>query len=84
MGDVFCKKVENGDVFFVKKVGNGGVFFCKKWTFPQHREHYVQYQYFLFYILFIWGCICTQRTPSPCLRAWPTSPEQRTCHDGVQ
>jgi len=39
---VFCKKVENG----------GGVF-CKKWTFPQ--MHYVQYQYFLFYILLIGG-----------------------------
>jgi len=26
--------------------------------------HYVQYQYFfLFYILLIWGCIHTQRTP---------------------
>ena len=23
----------------------GGVF-CKKWTFPQSRVHYVQYQYF--------------------------------------
>jgi len=31
-------------VFFVKKVEN--VFFCKKWTFPQRRVHYVQYQYF--------------------------------------
>ena len=39
---------------FVKKVENGGgVFFCKKWTFPQ--MHYVQYQYFLFYILLIGG-----------------------------
>ena len=40
----------------------GGVF-CKKWTFPQRRVHYVQYQYFLFYILLIWGCIRTERTP---------------------
>jgi len=32
-----------------------GVFFVeKKWTFPQRRVHYVQYQYFLFYILLIW------------------------------
>ena len=33
----------------------GGVFFCKKWTFPQRRVHYVQYQYFLSYILLIGG-----------------------------
>jgi len=56
----FCKKVENG--VFCKKVEYGGCF-CKKWTFPQRRVHYVQYQYFIFYILLI----CTQRTP--CLRA---------------
>ena len=42
------------------------VFFCKKVTFPQRRVHYVQYQYFLFYILLIWvGCVRTQRTPPP-------------------
>jgi len=23
-----------------------GVFFVKKWTFPQRRVHYIQYQYF--------------------------------------
>ena len=34
--------------------------FCKKWIFPQRRVHYVQYQYFLFYILLIWGCVRTQ------------------------
>jgi len=39
----------------------GGV--CKKkWTLPQRRVHYVQCQYFLFYILLIWG-VRTQRTP---------------------
>jgi len=37
--------------------------FCKKWTFPQRRVHYVQYHYFLFFILLIWG-----------LRAHPTHP----------
>ena len=31
------------------------VFFCKKVTFPQRRVHYVQYQYFLFYILHYLG-----------------------------
>jgi len=41
-----CKKVEN-EGYFVKKVENEGVF-CKKWTFPQRRVHYVQYQYFYF------------------------------------
>jgi len=52
-------------VFFVKKVENGGVF-CKKWTFLQRRVHYVQYQYFLFYILLIWGQrVRTERIPLP-------------------
>jgi len=46
--------------FLVKKVENGGVS-VKKWKFPQRRVHYVQYQYFLFYILLIWGCVRTQR-----------------------
>jgi len=41
-------------VFFVKKSGKWGCFIVKKWTFPQRRVHYVQYQY-LFYILLIWG-----------------------------
>jgi len=48
------------------KAGNEMGVFCKKWTFPQRRVHYVQYRYFLFYILLIWvGCVCTQRTPLP-------------------
>ena len=34
-----------------------GFFVTKKWTFPQCRVHYVQYQYFLFYILLIWGVL---------------------------
>jgi len=60
---VFCKKVENGGCFlkvknggcFVKKVENGGCYFVKKGTFPQRRVHNIQYRYFLFYILLIWG-----------------------------
>ena len=49
-----------GGVSFAKKtVENGGVFFVKKWTFPQRRVHYAQYQYFLFYILLIWGGVRT-------------------------
>ena len=56
-----CKKVENGGAFV--ESGKWGVF-CKKWTFPQRMVHYVQYQYFLFYIFLIWGgCVHTQRTP---------------------
>jgi len=49
---------------FCKKSGKwGGV--VKKWTFPRRRVHYVQYQYFLVYILLIGGrgCVRTQRTP---------------------
>ena len=45
----------------------GGVFFVKKVDLSSiRRVHYVRYQYFLFYILLIWG-VRTQRTP--CLRA---------------
>ena len=59
---VFCKKMENGRVFFVKK-----------WTFPQRMVHYVQYQYFLFYILLICGGGRVHTHPArprwpPCLR----------------
>ena len=48
------------------------MFFCKKWTFPQRRVHYVQYQYFLFFsILRIWE---VRTHPShPCL---PTGPSR--------
>ena len=40
-----CKKVEYG--FFCKKSEKWGVY-CEKWTFPQRRVDYVQYQYFYF------------------------------------
>ena len=63
MGGVFCKK---GKIGVFCKSGKWGCF-VKKWTFPQRRVQYVQYKYFLFYILLIWGCVRTQRTP--CLRA---------------
>ena len=53
--------------------------FLKKWTFPQRRVHYVQYQYFLLYILLILGggSVRTQRkrkgtdnTPSVAANIW--------------
>ena len=54
---------------FCKKSGKWGVFFCKKkWTFPRRRVHYVQYQYFLFYILLIWECVRTLPAYRPDLR----------------
>jgi len=59
----FCEKVKNGGCFR-KKVKNGGVFFVKKWTFPQRSVHYVQYQYFLFYILLIRAGVRTHPTPT--------------------
>jgi len=40
-----------------------GVFFVKTWTFPQRMVHYVQYQYFLVYILFIWGAYASNAPP---------------------
>jgi len=54
-----------GRVFGKKKLESGGVFLYKKRTFPQRRVHYVHYQYFLFYILLIWGggCVGCRRTP---------------------
>ena len=55
-----------------RKSNGGGVFFVKKWTFPRRRVHHVQYQYFLFYILLIWGGAYAPNAP-PCLRAWVSS-----------
>ena len=49
---------------FVKRSGKWGVF-CKKWTFPQRRVHYVQYQYFLFHVLLIWGGAYAPNAPPP-------------------
>ena len=63
MGGAFCKNVENDGVFVLKKVENRGCF-VKKWTFPQRRMHYVQYQYFYFTLYLFGGCVRTQRTPS--------------------
>jgi len=63
---LFVKKVENGGCFFVKK-WKMGVFFCKKWTFPQRRVHYAQYQYF-FILHFTYlggGTVRTKRTSLP-------------------
>ena len=39
----------------------GGVFFVKKWTFPQHRVHYVQSVFFILHFIY-WGCVRTPRT----------------------
>jgi len=58
-------------VFFVKK-RKMGMFFVKKWTSPQSSVHYVQYQYFLFYVLLIWGVRTAPNAP-PSLRALLTS-----------
>jgi len=50
--------------FFVKKVKNGG--FVKKWTFPQRRVHYVQYQYFfILHFTYLGGGVCTENAPLP-------------------
>ena len=83
----FCKKWKMGGVFFVKKVENGD-FLVKKWTFPQHKVHYVQYQYFYFtFDLFGGGVrthpthplvygpgvrLCTSISPVPLLQTSPS------------
>jgi len=58
-GGAFCKNVEN-EVFLLKKWKIGGCFFVKKWTFPQRRVHYVQYQYFF---ILHYTYLGVQRTP---------------------
>ena len=51
---------------FCKKNGKWGVFRVKKWTFPQRRVHYVQYQYFfIVHFTYLGGCVRTQRAPLP-------------------
>jgi len=47
----------------------GGVFCKKSGPFSQRRVHYVQYQYFLFYILLIWGVRTHHNAPPPRLQA---------------
>ena len=71
-GGFFCKKVENGGCF----VKNGP--FLNAGRIMYSRPISI----FLFYILLIWGCVHTQRTP--CLRAWfvfpkPPGPIRRRC-----
>ena len=44
-----------------------GCFLVKKWTFPQSRVHYLQYQYFFVLHFTYLGGVRTQR--NPCLRA---------------
>jgi len=63
---VFCKKVENGGCFV--KSGKYGVFFVKSGPFVNAGCIMYSISIFLFYILLIWGCVRTQRTP-PCPRA---------------
>jgi len=65
MGVFFCKKWKM--VFFVKKWKMG--FFCKK-SGPFLNAGCIIYSISIFYlilsyILLIWGCIRTQRTPLP-------------------
>jgi len=43
-----------------------GCFFCKKkWTFPQRRMHYVQYQYFFILHFTYFGDAYAPNTPHP-------------------
>ena len=48
-------------MFFCKKSGKWGVFCVKKWTFPQRRVHYVQYQYFFYFTFYLFG-VCMHPT----------------------
>jgi len=62
---LFCKKKWKMGGVFGKKVENG--FFVKNGPF---LNAVVQYQYFLFYILLIWGGGAYAPNAPPCLRAW--------------
>jgi len=66
-GGVFEKKWKMWGVVLVKK-WKMGCSFVKKWTFPQRRVHYVQYQYF-FILHFIYLGVRTHPTHPRCLRA---------------
>ena len=63
-GCFFVKKSENGGCF-VKKSGKC-FFFVKKWTFPQRRVHYVQYQYFYFTFYLFGGAYAPNAPPAYC------------------
>jgi len=43
----------------IKKSGKWGCF-VNKWTFPQRRVHYVQYQYFFYLTFYLFGGVRTQ------------------------
>ena len=49
---------------FCKKSEKWGVFSVKKWTFPQRRVHYVQYQYFYF-TFYLLGGVYAPNVPPP-------------------
>jgi len=61
-----------------RKWNGGGVFFYKKWTFPQRRVHYVQYQYFFVLHFTYLGGAYVPNAP-PCVRAWSTIQYDTRC-----
>ena len=70
-GVFFCKKKwKMGGCLFVKKVEMGC--FCKKVDLSSTQGHYVQYRYFLFYILLIWGVRTHPTHPPPPTGLAPT------------
>jgi len=66
-------------VFFCKKVENGGGVLVKKWTFPQRRMHYVQYQVFFILHFTYLGGVRTQPTHPPAY-----GPEMPACSAGCR
>ena len=64
MGVVFCKKLENMDVFCKKKWKMEGVFLQKSGPFLNPGCIMYGISIFLFYILLIWG-VRTHPTPLP-------------------
>ena len=47
----------------VKKWKMGGVYFVKKWTFPQRRVHYVQYQFLFYFTFYLFGGASASNAP---------------------
>jgi len=51
---------------YKQEMKSEGVFLVKKWTFPQRRVHYVQYQYFfILHFTYLVGGACAPNAP-PC------------------
>jgi len=73
---VFCKSG-------ICKKWKMGVFFVKKWTFPQRRVHYVQYQYFFYFTFYFLGVRTPTGRPLPTGLGWGRMYEEGQMSDHI-